>query len=182
MKTCGNCGKTKGLGEFNAHANQPDGCQHWCKVCHREDTSKRNPSSNPERMYVGGVYQPKTHPRYKPGRYKTWDHVAWNIQQEGPPTKDGSGEVYIITNPAYPAWVKVGLASESAEDRLRSYQTGDPFRSYQLDYSWRVGDCRAAEKSAHAILSAEYKRKNEWFQCGVEQARLLIEGTMEEYA
>ena len=44
------------------------------------------------------------------------------------------GSVYILGNPAWPDWVKVGMALD-AEDRLNNYQTGGPFRDYVLYYS-----------------------------------------------
>ena len=40
-----------------------------------------------------------------------------------------AGYVYVITNPAWPEWVKVG-STVSLEERLSNYQTSDPTRSY----------------------------------------------------
>ena len=40
---------------------------------------------------------------------------------------DERGEVYLITNPAWPGWIKCGK-SGSVSGRLSSYQTGSPLR------------------------------------------------------
>ena len=48
-------------------------------------------------------------------------------------SKVKDGYVYILTNPAWPDWVKVGMAID-AEDRCNSYQTSSPYRDYQLHY------------------------------------------------
>ena len=51
-------------------------------------------------------------------------------------TEDGAqeGYVYVITNKAWPEWVKIGRAID-ANDRLRSYQTNSPLRDYWIVYS-----------------------------------------------
>jgi hypothetical protein len=48
--------------------------------------------------------------------------------------KISHGEVYIITNPAWKGWIKIGMAVES-KDRLKAYQTSSPLRDYKLKYS-----------------------------------------------
>ena len=48
--------------------------------------------------------------------------------------KISHGEVYIITNPAWEGWIKIGMAVES-KDRLKGYQTSSPLRDYKLRYS-----------------------------------------------
>ena len=45
-------------------------------------------------------------------------------------------QVYIITNDAWPDWVKVGKAV-SADDRLNGYQTSSPFRDYGVIQLWK---------------------------------------------
>ena len=67
------------------------------------------------------------------------------------------GQVYIITNPSFPEWVKVGMAV-NAEDHLRGYQTSSPFRDYELFYSWSVNDRRTVETEAHSILKEWFSR------------------------
>tara|TARA_R110000744_G_C19000548_1_gene521755 strand:+ start:47 stop:565 length:519 start_codon:yes stop_codon:yes gene_type:complete len=84
------------------------------------------------------------------------------------------GAVYIITNPAWFGWVKVGMAVD-AEDRLRSYQTSSPLRDYVLHYSYATEDRRKSEAEAHDILEQRYERRNEWFSCTPSQAREVLD-------
>lgn len=79
------------------------------------------------------------------------------------------GSVYIMGNPVWPDWVKVGMAID-AEDRLNSYQTGCPFRDYVLYYSYNAEDRRKAESKAHYKLAQQFERRNEWFKCSPEEA------------
>jgi len=39
--------------------------------------------------------------------------------------------VYVLVNPAFPGWCKIGMAVD-AEDRLKQYQTSSPYRDYEL--------------------------------------------------
>jgi|TARA_R110002167_G_scaffold43703_5_gene131914 hypothetical protein len=79
------------------------------------------------------------------------------------------GEVYIITNPAWDGWVKIGMAVD-AEDRLKSYQTSSPLRDYVLYYSYATENRRKSEAKAHRVLEQKYERRNEWFLCTPSQA------------
>jgi hypothetical protein len=79
------------------------------------------------------------------------------------------GSVYVVGNPSWPEWVKVGMAID-ADDRLKSYQTGSPFRDYMVYYSFLTKDRRKSEAEAHIKLERKFKRKNEWFKCSPEQA------------
>ena len=79
------------------------------------------------------------------------------------------GSVYIMGNPAWPEWVKVGMAIDS-EDRLSNYQTSCPQRDYVLYYSYDTEDRRKAESKAHYKLAQQFERRNEWFKCSPEEA------------
>jgi hypothetical protein len=134
---------------------------------------------NNERMYVNGKYIVQTHPLYKAGRYKSFEDAAFSSLEQYQSSTEG--QVYIITNPCFPEWVKVGMAVD-AEDRLRGYQTSSPFRDYELFYSWSVHDRRAAETEAHSILKEwTAGKKNEWFKCSPAFARVMLDSTMENY-
>lgn len=134
---------------------------------------------NNERMYVNGKYIVQTHPLYKAGRYKSFEDAAFSSLEKYQSSTEG--QVYIITNPCFPEWVKVGMAVD-AEDRLRGYQTSSPFRDYELFYSWSVHDRRAAETEAHSILKEwTAGKKNEWFKCSPAFARVMLDSTMENY-
>jgi hypothetical protein len=133
---------------------------------------------NKNRMWVNGKYIPKSHPLHKPGRYKTFEDAGFSILAKYETSVEG--QVYIITNPNFAGWVKVGMAIDS-EDRLNGYQTSSPFRDYFLHSFWAVSDRRQAEATAHAELEKTYERKGEWFKCTPEQAKEVISGIAEEY-
>jgi hypothetical protein len=140
---------------------------------------KHNPKNNPKRMFVNGKYVPKSHPLYKAGNYSSFEDAAFSSLEKYQSSTEG--QVYIITNPSFPEWVKVGMAVD-AEDRLRGYQTSSPFRDYELFYSWSVHDRRAAETEAHSILKEwTAGKKNEWFKCSPAFARVMLDSTMENY-
>jgi hypothetical protein len=140
---------------------------------------KHNPKNNPKRMFVNGKYVPKSHPLYKAGNYSSFEDAAFSSLEKYQSSTEG--QVYIITNPCFPEWVKVGMAVD-AEDRLRGYQTSSPFRDYELFYSWSVHDRRAAETEAHSILKEwTAGKKNEWFKCSPAFARVMLDSTMENY-
>ena len=128
---------------------------------------------NKTRMFVNGKYVPKTHPLYKAGRFKTFEGAAF-ASLEGYEKTD-EGYVYIITNPCWSNWVKVGMAID-AKDRCKQYQTSSPFRDYKLCYSKFFDDRKEAEAKAHSLLkeSAE-ERKGEWFKITQDKAKEIIE-------
>ena len=140
---------------------------------------KHNPTNNPKRMFVNGKYVPKSHPLYKAGNSSSFEDAAFSSLEKYQSSTEG--QVYIITNPCFPEWVKVGMAVD-AEDRLRGYQTSSPFRDYELFYSWSVNDRRTAETEAHSILKEwTAGKKNEWFKCSPAFARVMLDSTMENY-
>lgn len=90
---------------------------------------------------------------------------------------DGSGFVYAIVNPIWPNWVKIGM-SVDWEARLKSYQTGDPHRSYRLlEVSCRVEDRENAESFMHEITQTHplcEKQENEWFMVPEETIHEIL--------
>lgn len=126
---------------------------------------------NKKRMYVDGKYIPASHPLHKPGRYEGFEEAAFSSLENYKSSKEG--EVYIITNPAFEGWVKVGMAVD-AMDRLKGYQTSSPFRDYELQFFCRVTDRRASESQAHKLLAAKFNQQGEWFQCPLEEARQVL--------
>ena len=130
------------------------------------------------KMFVNGKYIPKSHPLHKPGKYKTFEDAAFSSLAKYELSKEG--QVYIITNPNFPEWVKVGMAVDS-EDRLKSYQTSSPFRDYILVYAYEVDDRRAAEAAAHTRLVKECDNINEWFRLPPAIANDLILEVIHEY-
>jgi len=126
---------------------------------------------NSERMFVSGKYIPKTHDLHKPGTYNTFEE-AWSREELD---KVVAGQVYLIQNPAWPEWVKIGMAVD-AEDRLRSFNTSSPFRDYELVYAITVKDKRQTEISAHRLCDMLCEeRRGEWFKMPVDKAINVFE-------
>jgi hypothetical protein len=78
------------------------------------------------------------------------------------------GFVYVMTNNAWPGFVKIGRAVDP-EDRLASFQVADPLRGYELRYYRFFPDRYAAEAAAHMALG-EARLSGEWFAVSVEEA------------
>ena len=177
-KKCSSCKEYKNVDGFHKNRGSQDGLDHRCRDCKIKYNNEQNPNNNPERMWVNGKYVSKSHPLFKPGRYKTFEDAAFSSLAQYELSREG--QVYIITNPNFPEWVKVGMAVDS-EDRLNGYQTSSPFRDYALFTCWSVTDRRSAESDAHSLLEKTYDRKGEWFNCTPEQARDSISELMEQH-
>ena len=112
-------------------------------------------------MYVNGRYIPMSHPLYKPGKYKTFNDAAFASLANYETSTEG--EVYVITNPAWKDWYKIGKAVD-ARDRLNSYQTSSPHRDYVLITSKIVKNRGVAERMAHSLAEGLCRdRTHEWF-------------------
>jgi hypothetical protein len=103
---------------------------------------------------------------------------GWKTQEVYNQVKEGS--VYIMENPAWKGWVKVGMAVDPT-DRLKNYQTSSPFRDYQLLYTYEVDDRRAAESAAHVRLAKECDNINEWFRLPAAIANEMILEVIHDY-
>ena len=139
-------------------------------------TGAKKDEHNRQRMWVNGRYISFSHPLHKPGRYKSFDEAAFSSLKDYNTTKDGY--VYALTNPAWPDWVKIGMAID-AEDRCNGYQTSSPFRDYQLHHSVYCDDRRSLERKAHkAVERIAEERNGEWFKLPVEDAVSCITGLL----
>tara|TARA_B100001939_G_scaffold322789_1_gene313547 strand:+ start:383 stop:931 length:549 start_codon:yes stop_codon:yes gene_type:complete len=84
------------------------------------------------------------------------------------------GYVYILTNPAWDEWVKVGMAV-NPKDRCSTFQTSSPFRDYKIYYRKKFKLKKEAETKAHKLLRKEsFDFKKEWFKIDKEKAKELI--------
>lgn len=89
------------------------------------------------------------------------------------------GFVYIITHPLINE-VKIGSAIDY-EQRLRQYQTGDPFRRYKIEYALYFTEAEKNEKLVHSLLEEfRVKESKEWFNVTVEHAKAVIEGLQQK--
>jgi hypothetical protein len=161
---CKHCREELVVGE-NWTQNYKDKCIYTCLSCKKV--------FNDNRMWVNGKYIRQDHPLHKAGRYKSFNDAAFSSLQNYKLAKEGF--VYVITNPAWPNWVKIGMAID-AEDRLNGYQTSSPMRDYQLEFSVKVSDRRKAEGLAHKICKKMgVSNKGEWFNMTVDKAKLVLE-------
>jgi hypothetical protein len=130
------------------------------------------------RMYVNGKEVSKKHPLHKPGKYKTFNDAAFEGTYKLDSIKEGY--VYVITNKAWPNWVKIGMAID-AEDRLSGYQTSSPHRDYVLEHSVYSNNRRKAEQQAHTRATKLASETNgEWFKLTVQQAIEVLDN-LDEY-
>ena len=145
-----------------------------CKPCFNKNYMKGNYTSrNTNRMWVNGKYIPKSHPLHKPGRYKTFSDAAFDGTYKLDSIKEGY--VYAITNPAWPGWVKIGMAID-ADDRCNGYQTSSPFRDYTLEHMIVTNNRRAAETEAHKLANKmAVETRGEWFKLDIEQAKTILD-------
>ena len=130
------------------------------------------------KMFVDGKYIPKAHPLHKPGRYKGFVDAAFSSLKNY--TESKQGQIYIMITPAYPGWCKVGMAID-AEDRVKQFQTGSPFRDYKLFKFFETDNRRESEKQAHYILQEKIAdRRGEWFHLSPKEAEKILTGYFEE--
>ena len=166
-ENCNTCGVELTDANWNSSWKKTNRTQ--CKDCNNPNRTKHNP----DRMYVNGKHISKKHPLYKAGRYKTFEGAAF-FSLKGYETTD-EGYVYVITNPCWKGWVKVGMAID-AKDRCNQYQTSSPFRDYKLHYSRFFSDRKVAEKKAHKLLKKNSEqKKGEWFKITKQDAKNIIE-------
>jgi len=137
-----------------------------------EIQKKRNVKSNSNRMWVNGKYISQEHPLYKSGRYKSFGDAAFSALEKDKKVKEGY--VYVITNPAWPEWVKIGMAID-AEDRLNGYQTSSPMRDYELVHAISTPDRARAERVAHKAAAMCGERKSEWFKIDTTEAVIILQ-------
>ena len=149
-----------------------------CKHCfNKKFNLKNNKINNPLAMYVNGKYISRKHPLHKPGKYKTFNDAAFEGTYKLDSIKEGY--VYVITNKAWPEWVKIGMAID-AEDRLNGYQTSSPMRDYVLEHRVFSVNRRMSEKEAHTrALPLSLDAKGEWFKLSVEQAINILDNLNE---
>ena len=123
-------------------------------------------------MRVDGKYISKHHPLHKAGSYKSFDDAAFSSL--GRYTTAKEGDVYIIYNPAWVGWYKVGKAVD-ADDRCSGYQTSSPFRDYKIEHVVVTNNRRAAEAEAHKVATKMAKEvRGEWFKLDIEQAKTIL--------
>jgi len=133
---------------------------------------KDNPAAvklrDSKRMYLNGKEVSKSHTLHKSGRYKSFQEAAFSSLPKYTLTK--KGYVYILSNPAWEGWYKVGMAAD-INDRVNSYQTASPLRDYYLEHYIVTSDRRAAEKKIHdKLIKISKGVAGEWFDVLLSEA------------
>ena len=164
--TCNTCGVE--LTDENWSKSWKKVGRHQCTAC----SQKYNDVSNTNRMWVDGKYISNDHPLHKPGRYTSFGDAAFTALQKDKQIKEGY--IYVITNPAWPEWVKIGMAID-AEDRLNGYQTSSPMRDYQLVHAIPTPDRARAERVAHKAAALCGERQGEWFKIPNSEAVAILQ-------
>ena len=86
-----------------------------------------------------------------------------------------TGNVYIISNPAFEGMYKVGIV-KNVKSRLNSYQTSDPDRGYKIEYSVSTIDYKEIEKSIHK----DFDSQHEWIKANLGDIVQKIENYNEK--
>ena len=164
------------LNEDNWYSSSKKKKDYKCKSCIR----KKETEGNKKQLYINGKYISRKDPLYnifKPGKYKNINDAVF--EQSGMNSVK-EGYVYVITNKAWPDWVKIGMAID-AEDRLSGYQTSSPHRDYILEHSVHSNDRRKSEQEAHTRATKLASETNgEWFKLTVQQAIEVLDN-LDEY-
>jgi len=75
------------------------------------------------------------------------------------------GFIYVVSNPAWTEWSKIGLCTQAPTSRLLNYQTMSPLRDYKMEKYLPVDDVRKGEAKMFDILvEAGYEKQHEWFK------------------
>lgn len=89
------------------------------------------------------------------------------------------GFVYIISNPAHPGFLKVGV-TQDIKARLHVYQVSDPKRKYKVEYYIFHPDCYKAEKEIkESMRYFALSIKNEWYEVDLGVAKVRLDETLE---
>jgi len=90
--------------------------------------------------------------------------------------KGDAGYVYVITNPAWDGYYKIGLTINLSK-RLSTYQTASPLRDYSFLTTKSVDDMHIAERKVLEELKKFYDVKGEWVVASkAEHIIHLVEG------
>lgn len=89
----------------------------------------------------------------------------------------GAGWVYILTNPAMPGLIKIGLTTRNPSARAAELggSTGVP-AAFAVAWCRAVSDCEAVEATVHRMMGDKrVSGRREFFRCDVATARQVIE-------
>ena len=108
----------------------------------------------------------------KCGRQKSKNHYA-NKYKIFP----YKGYLYVITNPSWNNWVKIGRALNVTK-RLACYNVGSPLRDYEISYCTQINNPILIERYFFEKYGTE---NNEWFNISIDKAIYEIKKFKNEY-
>lgn len=87
------------------------------------------------------------------------------------------GIVYLLSNPAMPGIIKIGLTQrDSLDDRLRELFTTAVPVPFECEYACKVDDCDKVERALHiAFRPSRIHPQREFFSIDPEQAAAILE-------
>ncbi|WP_164813869.1 GIY-YIG nuclease family protein [Sinorhizobium medicae] len=82
----------------------------------------------------------------------------------------------MAANPAWPGVCKIGFARD-LKNRLRSLNTGDPFRAFTFYETKEFANRAKAEATLHRLVAGfKLARVGEWYSLHPEDAAALLRG------
>lgn len=78
------------------------------------------------------------------------------------------GFLYVVVNPAWPNWVKIGQTTDY-ESRLRTYQTSSPHVDFSMAIVQYASDSLLEEQKILELASMRYQVRGEWINCSVTE-------------
>ena len=87
------------------------------------------------------------------------------------------GIVYLLTNPAMPDLVKIGITNQNIEDRMKQLSRYESVPvPFECHYACEVEDADRVEETLHKTF-AKYRKneKREFFEMNPEQAKPILE-------
>lgn len=86
-----------------------------------------------------------------------------------PRKKSNIGYIYILTNPAYSEYVKIGKSIKLGM-RLSTYNTGSPFRDYKYEFVLETNKTSEIE----SYFNTNFESSNEWYKMSIDEAKQII--------
>ena len=87
-----------------------------------------------------------------------------------------TGLVYVLTNPAMPGIVKIGLTTRpKIEDRLKELFTTNVPVPFKCEFACQVDDCNKVETALHKAFRPYRFPQREFFKIEPEQAIAILE-------
>ncbi len=92
-----------------------------------------------------------------------------------------SGYIYVLTNEAFPGFLKIGRTKKAPESRAKELSTTGVPSSFEVAYSTLVDDVDVLEVLVHKALELKgvrYNSRREFFEMSVSEAVSLIESLL----